>query len=204
MNFEMWMAFVAASAALLAIPGSTVTVVVGHAIARGPSAAWGATPGVALGDFVAMTASLLGAGAVLTASATLFTALKAAGALYLVWLGVKMWRAPPARGGASVGGGAASLRSIFRNCFLVTAFNPKDIVFFVAFAPQFIDPSRPLAMQFVLIEATFLTMVAINITIWSVAAGRLRDVMARPDRMRALNRIGGGALIGAGAMVARG
>ncbi|MCV0427689.1 MAG: LysE family transporter, partial [Roseibium sp.] len=95
MSFELWIAFVAASAALLAIPGPTITIVVGYAISSGRSAVWATTSGVVLGDFTAMTASLLGAGAVLAASATLFTALKFAGALYLIWLGIKLWRSKP-------------------------------------------------------------------------------------------------------------
>ncbi|MEM8752204.1 MAG: LysE family translocator [Pseudomonadota bacterium] len=203
MSLEIWTAFVLASAALLAIPGPTVTVVVGHSIARGPSAAWATVPGVTLGDFVAMTASLLGAGAVLAASATLFTALKVAGAAYLIWLGVKMWRDRGDALAASSSAPRAPFRSIFANCFLVTAFNPKDIVFFVAFVPQFVDPAKPLLAQFVILEATFLTMVAANIALWSLTAGRLRDAFARPGRMRVLNRVGGGALIGAGLLTAR-
>ena len=201
MSIDLWIAFVAASAALLAIPGPTVTVVVGHALAGGPRAAWATVPGVVLGDFTAMTASLLGAGAVLAASATLFTALKIAGAVYLVWLGVTLWRTRPTLAQAEIP--AVPRRAVFWNCYVVTALNPKDIVFFVAFVPQFIDPSQPALAQFVIIEVTFLSMVAANIALWSLAAGTMRTRLARPGRITLMNRIGGGCLIGAGLLSTR-
>jgi threonine/homoserine/homoserine lactone efflux protein len=84
MTFEVWIAFVAASVALLAIPGPTVLLVVSYALGCGKSSGWVTVPGVTLGDFTAMTASLMGAGAVLVASATAFTILKMVGAAYLV------------------------------------------------------------------------------------------------------------------------
>ncbi|MBI3512607.1 MAG: LysE family transporter, partial [Proteobacteria bacterium] len=86
MSVETWLAFVAAAAVLLAIPGPTVTLVVSYALSVGRRAAWATVVGVALGDFTAMTLSLLGLGAVLATSATLFTALKGLGAAYLVYL----------------------------------------------------------------------------------------------------------------------
>ena len=95
MSLELWIAFVAASAVVLTVPGPTVMLVVSYALRRGRATGWATVPGVALGDFTAMTASLLGAGAVLAASATLFAVLKYAGAAYLIWLGIKLWRADP-------------------------------------------------------------------------------------------------------------
>ena len=200
MSFELWIAFVAASAALLAIPGPTVTIVVGYAISSGRSAVWATTSGVVLGDFTAMTASLLGAGAVLAASATLFTALKFAGALYLIWLGIKLWRSRPQIVSHPEAGSRQGKLSIFWNCYLVTALNPKDIMFFVAFVPQFITVGQPILPQLVILELTFLTMVAINIAIWTLSVGHLRSSFASERRMNLLNRIGGSFLIGAGVL----
>src|SRR5690242_17486815 len=94
MAFDHWLAFVAASAVLLAIPGPTVLLVISYALGHGRRAAWGTVAGVTLGDFTSMTASLVGLGAVLATSATLFTALKWAGAIYLIYLGVRLWGAP--------------------------------------------------------------------------------------------------------------
>ena len=101
MSFEQWLAFAAASAVLLAIPGPTILLVISYALGHGKKAAGATVGGVALGDFTAMTASMLGLGALLAASATLFTALKWIGAAYLIYLGVKLWRAPVSVGEAS-------------------------------------------------------------------------------------------------------
>ncbi|MCR9114619.1 MAG: LysE family transporter, partial [Rhodobacteraceae bacterium] len=86
MPLDLWLAFVAASTALLLIPGPTVLLVLSYALSQGRRVALASATGVALGDFVAMTASLAGLGALVLASATLFTALKWIGAAYLIWL----------------------------------------------------------------------------------------------------------------------
>ena len=93
MTFESWAAFTAASAVLLIIPGPTVLLVVSYALGQGWRTVLPMTVGVALGDFTAMTLSMLGLGALLAASATLFTILKWVGAAYLVYLGIRLWRA---------------------------------------------------------------------------------------------------------------
>src|SRR5271167_2776694 len=96
MALDHWLAFVAASAVLLAIPGPTVLLVISYALGHGRRSATSTVAGVALGDFTAMTASMLGLGALLATSAALFTGLKWVGAAYLVFLGIKLWRAPVA------------------------------------------------------------------------------------------------------------
>ncbi|MEP4377562.1 MAG: LysE family translocator [Alphaproteobacteria bacterium] len=205
MSFELWFAFALASTALLAVPGPTVMLVVSYALNRGRVSGWATVPGVALGDFTAMTLSLLGAGAILAASAAMFTALKLAGAAYLVWLGIRMWRAssntptPPGRAAGAAPGGWFRM---FANAYIVTALNPKGIVFFVAFVPQFVDVAQPLWPQFIILEATFLTLAAVNIVIWAVLAGEMRTRFHSPPMLRRLNRIGAGFLVGAGFVTA--
>ena len=100
MPLETWLAFVAASAVLLAIPGPTVLLVISYALGHGRRPAAAIVAGVALGDLTAMTASMIGLGAVLAASAALFTVLRWIGGAYLVLLGIKLWRAPVAEAGA--------------------------------------------------------------------------------------------------------
>ena len=201
MSIEIWVAFVVASAVLLAVPGPTVMLVVSYALGRGKQTAWATVPGVTLGDFTAMTASLMGAGAVLAASATLFTILKLAGAAYLIWLGIGLWRAKPELG-ALEEASAASNRAMFWNAYIVTALNPKSIVFFVAFVPQFVNPSAPVLAQFAILEATFLVLAALGAAIWAILAGHLRDRFRRPETLRKVNRAGAGFLIGAGLLTA--
>lgn len=206
MSLELWLAFVAASAILLAIPGPTILIVVSYALGHGRRAALSTVAGVALGDFTAMTCSMLGLGALLATSAMLFTALKWLGAAYLVWLGIKLWRAPPtlaaAELGAEAGGDLAgpALRPwrMFGHAYVVTALNPKSLVFFVAFLPQFLDLTAPLAPQMIVLEATFVTLAALNALAYALAASAARTQIRRPSVQRAVNRVGGSLLIGAG------
>ncbi|MBL4646666.1 MAG: LysE family translocator, partial [Rhizobiales bacterium] len=143
-----------------------------------------------------------GAGALLAASTQLFTLLKICGAAYLIWLGIKIWRTGLAPMDVVADKGQHSPWSIFRQAFVVTALNPKDIVFFVAFLPQFVDPQQPAMMQLVLIEATFLAMVIISTSTWIFIGGRLRAGLKNPKALSILNKCGAGALIGAGGLTA--
>lgn len=196
MSPEVWAAFAGASIALLLIPGPTVLLVISNALSQGRRVALATAAGVAAGDAVAMTASLLGLGALVMASATLFTALKWAGALYLIYLGLRllMSRAAPDPLPEAVPGRGRA----FRQAALVTALNPKSIVFFVAFVPQFLDPAAPLPPQFAILIATFVTLAAANALAYALLADRLRLRIARPGVTAALSRFGGGALVAMG------
>ncbi|MCB1391231.1 MAG: LysE family transporter, partial [Rhodobacteraceae bacterium] len=155
MDLHLWLAFVAASVVLLLIPGPTVLLILSYALSQGRRVALATVAGVTLGDFLAMSASLAGLGALVVASATLFTVLKWVGAVYLVYLGVQLWRSA---GGAALGAltetRALPARTVFGHAAVVTALNPKSIAFFIAFVPQFVNPSAPLAPQFAILVAT--------------------------------------------------
>ncbi|HKT93080.1 MAG TPA: LysE family translocator [Paraburkholderia sp.] len=201
MTFAHWLPFAIASAILVAIPGPTVLLVVSYALGHGRRYALATTAGVALGDFTAMTASMLGLGVVLTASATLFTALKWVGAAYLVYLGVKLWRAPVGEGDAPDTSETRAGR-IFAHAYAVTALNPKSIIFFVAFVPQFIDPHMAMTPQIVVFEATFLALATLNAFAYALLAAAARKVVRSPRVQRVINRTGGTLLIGAGLFAA--
>lgn len=158
--------------------------------------------GVLLGDFVAMSLSLLGLGAVLAASATLFLALKWFGVGYLVYLGIKAWREEPNMDSSpSVEGGVSKL-SMFKSSFLVTALNPKGIVFFVAFLPQFVNPNAAVIPQLFILMVTFLGVISMTITSFALFAGVVRHRIQSYQSRKRFNRIGGGSLIGAGLITA--
>ena len=199
MTFENWLAFTAASAIMLAIPGPVILLVVSYALGHGKKATGATVVGVALGDFTAMTASMLGLGALLMASSGLFTVLKWGGALYLIYLGIKLWRAPV--GDMSADG--ANLRaddkplSIFLHTYVVTALNPKSIIFFVAFLPQFLVQGEALLPQMVLFETTFLILATLNAGLYALLASAARDKIKKPSVQTMINRIGGGLLISA-------
>lgn len=203
MSFELWVAFAVASAIMVAIPGPTVLLVISYALGHGRRPALAIVAGVALGDFTAMTASILGVGALLAASATLFTALKWIGAAYLVYLGVKLWRAPVMTQDAS-GAPASALdtRRAFLHAYVVTALNPKSIVFFVAFLPQFLDLAGNVPLQLVAFEATFLVLATVNAAAYALMASMARGAIRKPSVQKAVNRAGGTLMIMAGFIAA--
>ena len=201
MDLSLWLTFVAASSALLLIPGPTVLLVLSYALSKGRSVAVASAAGVATGDFIAMSLSLAGLGALVAASATLFVVLKWVGAVYLVWLGVRMIRSAPT-GGMNVPETLLSARSVYWHNAAVTALNPKSIAFFIAFVPQFVQTDRPLLMQFAILVATFVTLAAINALAYALAADRLRRWIARPAALGWLTRAGGVTLIGMGVLTA--
>ena len=201
MPFDLWLAFVAASTALLLIPGPTVLLVLSYALSKGRSVAVASAAGVALGDLIAMTASLAGLGALVLASATLFVVLKWVGAAYLVWLGIKLIRSAPSDGMA-LPGTEVSARGVFGHATAVTALNPKSIAFFIAFVPQFIRPDAPLLPQFAVLISTFVTLAALNAVAYALLADRMRGLIGRPAVITWLTRAGGATLIAMGALTA--
>ncbi|MBX4952596.1 LysE family translocator [Rhizobium binae] len=204
MSFEAWLAFAAASAIMLAIPGPTILLVVSYALGHGRRTAFATVSGVALGDFTAMTASLFGLGAVLATSAALFTILKWIGGAYLIWLGIKLWRAPVIGEPVADNDNLPEEKSlkIFLHAYVVTALNPKSIVFFVAFVPQFLNPALPFFGQMAIIEATFLVLAILNASTYAFLANSARGLIRKASVQRAVNRTGGTLLIAAGAVTA--
>lgn len=197
MTLETWLAFVAASTALVLIPGPTVLLVVSYALGQGWRAALPMAVGVALGDFTAMSLSILGIGALLMASATLFTAVKWIGAAYLVYLGIRLLRAGGALRAEPRTDAASALR-MGAHAWLVTSLNPKGILFFVAFFPQFVDPHVAFWPQVLVLQATFLAIAFANVLAYAAFASRARGLVRSERVIGAVNKAGGAMLIGAG------
>ncbi len=201
MTLELYLAYVAATLIVLAIPGPTIMLVVSYALTQGRKSAAASVMGVGLGDATAAAASLLGLGALLAASATAFTVLKWVGAAYLVWLGLKMWRSrPSALGPHTVADIPAG--KIFWHAYVVTALNPKGIVFFMAFLPHFIAPQAPVVPQLFLLGITFVVLGIVNAAVYAFAAAAVGQKLRSPSLLRLINRVGGGFLISAAAMTA--
>ena len=197
MIFSLWAAFVAASSILLVIPGPTVLLVVSYALGQGWRTALPMAVGVALGDFTAMTLSMLGIGALLAASATVFTLLKWIGAAYLIYLGIKLFRAGDALRAEPRTSRSSALR-MAAHAWLVTALNPKSITFFVAFLPQFLNREADFWPQMLIFETTFLALAFANAFGYALIAARARNVVRNPKAIRIFNRTGGTLLVGAG------
>lgn len=201
MPLDHWLAFVAASAVLLAIPGPTVLLIVSYALGHGRRSAAAIVAGVALGDLTAMTGSMLGLGAVLATSDAVFTGLRWLGGAYLVYLGVKLWRAPVGSDGFEAAPAARPLR-MFAHAYAVTATNPKGLMFFMAFVPQFLDASRPFLPQVLVLVSTFVTMATLSSLGFALLASAARQRLTQPGVQRVVNRTGGSLLIGAGLFAA--
>ncbi|MEL7213196.1 MAG: LysE family translocator [Pseudomonadota bacterium] len=203
MPLDLWLAFVAASTALLLIPGPTVLLVLSYALTQGRKVAIATATGVALGDLIAMTASLIGLGALIATSATAFTIVKWAGAIYLIYLGIKMLRSAPKEGASLMETDAsATPRQALGHAALVTALNPKSIGFFIAFVPQFISPNAAYLPQATILIATFVGLAAINALAYALLADKMRQQIRKPLILRRLTQAGGLTLIGMGALTA--
>ncbi|WP_319519028.1 LysE family translocator [uncultured Martelella sp.] len=199
MDFHLWLAFVTASTALLLIPGPTVLLVLSYALSQGRRVALATVAGVALGDFIAMTASLAGLGALVLTSAKLFIVLKWIGAAYLVYLGIRLFKsAGSSENIASTTPAPLVARKIFFHSMTVTALNPKSIAFFIAFVPQFIVPQAPLVPQFSTLVVTFVGLAAVNALAYALMADRLRTKLSSSTVTAFLPRLGGSALIAMG------
>ena len=205
MPLQLWLAFVAASAVLLVIPGPTILTVISYSVAHGKRANVPLVAAVALGDSTALVLSLLGLGALLAVSAFWFTAIKWVGGLYLLYLGIKLLRAGISPAVLAAPAAPGSRWRLFANTYLVTALNPKGIVFFVAFLPQFIDPRANVTHQLWVLALTFVSMAALNATLYAVFAGSARRLLASPRAQRRFNLAGGSLLSAAGvwALLAR-
>jgi len=199
MPLELWLAYVATSTVVLAIPGPTILLVLSLSITHGRKATLPVVAGVALGDSVAITLSLIGLGTLLAASAFWFTVIKWMGGLYLIYLGLKLLRGAGKPMTLQSGETASSSpRKLFGNAFIVTALNPKSIVFFIALLPQFISGSHPPAPQLWILGVTFVVLATIGATCYALFAASIRLFLASARAQKAYGLVGGGLLCAAG------
>lgn len=201
MSFSSYIAFVLASLVVVLIPGPTVMLVVSQALSSGKRSVFPLAAGVGLGDLIAMTLSFVGLGAVLATSAFLFALLKWAGAAYLVYLGIQMFRAASSID-AETTPQKESPGAQFLSAFVTTALNPKSILFFVAFVPQFMSNNAPLTPQFILLGVTYLILGMLNASFYAIFASRLRELLRSARAVRNFNRGGGCVLVSAGVLAA--
>lgn len=198
MAFEIWAAFVLASGVLLIIPGPTILTVVSYSVAHGRRANVPLVLAVALGDSTALVLSLAGLGAIMATSAWLFTLIKWIGGLYLIYLGIKLLRAGTSQIEFKAADRLESRWRLFGNTWLVTALNPKGILFFVAFLPQFINQSNPAGAQLWILSVTFVALATLNAALYAIFAAGARQLLSSPAAQRRFNIGGGGLLTMAG------
>lgn len=198
MDIEIWLAFVAASFVILMIPGPTILLVMSYALTHGRQIALVTAAGVAVGDFLAMTVSLAGLGALLMASADLFFILKWLGAAYLIYLGIKLLRTSrtsPKPQSDDMGLEKKAAGHIFTHAAAVTALNPKSIAFFIAFVPQFMSSEAALFPQLSVMVLTFVGLAIANVLFYALLASYIQSRISSPMVQNWFARIGGSAMI---------
>tara|TARA_R110002095_G_scaffold208471_1_gene194199 strand:+ start:963 stop:1586 length:624 start_codon:yes stop_codon:yes gene_type:complete len=198
MSIELWITFVAASIVLLLIPGPTILTVISYSMSHGYKAKIPLILAVALGDSTALALSLLGLGVLLAESAFWFQAVKWVGGLYLIFLGIKLFMAGIKPTTISKNEDKASSWKLFVNTYLITALNPKGIIFFVAFLPQFINTNAEVTPQLWVFAITFVALATLNATMYAVFAGKAQQVLSSPKTQRIFNICGGSLLSTAG------
>ena len=182
MSLQTWLLYLLAAIGLSLSPGPNSLLALTHGALHGPRRTLATVAGGALGFTVLIALSMFGIGALLAASAAWLTALKWVGGAYLVWLGVQVWRAPPIGAELAAGRRDQGLGSMFRQGALCAVTNPKGLLFFAAFLPQFVDPTRSLLLQFVVMAATFVGIEIITETVLAGAAHRIRPWLQRVGR----------------------
>lgn len=201
MSFEVWLTFVLTSSALMLVPGPAMLFMIGIALNDGLPKALTALPGLALGLVTSISISLLGAGAILLASAQLFTALKLAGAAYLIYLGIRLWTANPGKPNNDESDNNIK-KSLFWPAFFVAVLNPKALIFYIAFLPQFVDATKSAMPQFMLLGATFCIVALLAAIISAFAGSGLRRGARSTKALTVLNRCGAGAMVASGILTA--
>ncbi len=196
MELQTWVIYLLASIGLSLSPGPNGLLALTHGALHGRRMALYTVCGGALGFVAVIALSMFGIGALLQTSATALTVMKWVGGAYLVWLGIQVWRAPPI--GLEAGATAAprSGASLFRQGLLSALTNPKGLLFFAAFLPQFIDPSRSLVVQFLVMAGTFAAIEVVTETVIASTAHRIRPWLQRVGRR--FNQACGGVFIAIG------
>jgi homoserine/homoserine lactone efflux protein len=194
MNIELFTAFVLITIVLIITPGPIVTLVISTGATQGSRAALTTVAGTTLGNALLLAAIGFGLDWVHAHADLLFDALRWTGAAYLVWLGVQAWR--------HAGEGGQRLMETGRTRFvrglLVALSNPKTIVFFTAFLPQFVDPRLPAGPQLAAMCVVSVLLAAASDSAWAVASGLGRAWFMKPKRAKLLGRLAGTVLIGGG------
>lgn len=200
MNWELYLAFCAASAALIAMPGPVVSLVIANSLRHGTGAGLATVAAASTGNAVLIIAGAIGITTMLTLLSGLFDVVRLLGAAYLIYLGVREWRSRGATLGDASGGAVDSkgTRLMVVNAFLIALTNPKAILFYIAFFPQFIDPTLPTGPQLVAMCGAFIVIAVVLDGSYALLAGRIRPHLMDARRALIRARVTGTLLIATG------
>jgi homoserine/homoserine lactone efflux protein len=195
MSFELYLAFIGAVVILMAIPGPNVALIVANSLAHGARFGLLTVAATSTAVVIHLVLTVAGMSTLLSVMADWFEVLRWLGVAYLAWLGVRAWRAP-ADDLSKPTAQPRLPRTIFLRGFFVGLTNPKTLLFYGAFFPQFLTPGGDVQGQLVLLAVTFLAVAIVCDSTWAIAAGRLRGLLSLKAKIR--NRVTGGLFIGAG------
>lgn len=204
MDFSVWLAFFAAAWAISLSPGAGAVAAMSAGLSHGFRRGYWVTVGLVMGIWTQLLVVGVGLGALITASAVGFAIVKWAGVAYLLWLGIRQWRAPAAPLAASTADGEAPVpvRQLLLRGWMINAVNPKGTVFLLAVMPQFLDLASPLLPQYAVIAATLTLTDLAAMGAYTVLAARVLSLLRTPAQMRALNRVFGSLFVAMAAMLA--
>ncbi|WP_128930944.1 LysE family translocator [Bradyrhizobium zhanjiangense] len=198
LSFQTSLLFLAAALVVAITPGPGIFYIAARTLAGGRSEGLASSVGLGLGGLVHVLGGAIGLSALVMASAEAFTLLKIAGALYLIWLGIKTWREARVEDPTAVQ--TTGAHRAFREGIVVEALNPKTAAFFLAFIPQFVDPTAHVAAQFIvlgLISVALNTTVDLVVTYW--AAKARAGLAKRPSFIARTRQASGAVMCGLGA-----
>ncbi len=201
MNLQLYLAFCVTIAILIAVPGPIVSMIVANALSEGAGAGVTTAVGAGIGNAILLGAAAAGIGVSVARLSALFAVVRWTGAVYLIWLGVRIWRSHRGRSIELWVQARRRSRTLFLQGFWVALTNPKAIVFYLAFLPQFIDPHRPVGPQLLVLSATMILLGLCSDVLYALLAGRARTWLATPARRRLHDRITGSVLIGVGVAI---
>jgi homoserine/homoserine lactone efflux protein len=196
MELHVYLAFVVATTIMIALPGPSVLLTIAHSISFGWRHALATVAGATMGIAVQLIIAAIGLTSLLNVVAEAFEWLRWAGAVYLVYLGIKQWRS--ASEPLDVETSSVSRRNLFVQGIIVTIPNPKSLIFIAAFLPQFIDTTRPLGLQLTFIVPTFLVITFTVTSVWALVAGNVRGFLQSQRAFQTVLRSAGGLMILAG------
>lgn len=182
MALDTWLIYLIATLALSITPGPNTLLALTHGALYGQRKTLFTIGGGAVGFTLVVAFSMVGIGALLQASAHFLTIMKWVGGAYLVWLGIQVWRAPPPVLDLKANAPVKNGRKLFQQGLISAVANPKAILFFSAFLPQFIDPQRSLFVQFLIMAATFVILEIITETLIANLSFRVRGWLQRSGR----------------------
>ncbi len=196
MELHVYVAFVIATAIMIALPGPSVLLTVAHSISFGWQCGIITVAGATLGIAVQLIVAAIGLTSLLNVVAEAFEWLRWTGAVYLVYLGIKQWRS--ASNPLELESKSVSKKNLFFQGLVVTIPNPKSLIFIAAFLPQFINTANPIGIQFAVIVPTFLIITFTVTSLWALVAGKGSKFLKNQRAYQSVSRAAGGLMVAAG------